>query len=101
MTSVSQIRGTQAVEFDRGLFTFDYSRVDPKYHASSSPEDRIIVYKGAVRGFHLTGFLSLALQEGREDHLLEVKGVIEEGTDEEIYALFDRHTSYYGHTPFL
>ncbi len=104
MSSIVSCLGVQDVSvagLDRSLFVFDYSKINSKYHARSSPEEEIVVYKGAITGLHTRGFSSLALQEGRQDHLLEVKRTIEEGTDEQVYAIFNRHTSYYHYTPLL
>jgi hypothetical protein len=86
---------------DSTLVLFDYSRIHPRYHAASSPSADIVLYKGGVGGAHETGFLSNALLEGRIDHLLEIRKVIEKGDEAEIRRVFDRHTTYYGFTPFL
>ncbi len=83
------------------FFSFDYSKISPRYRASSSPDDKITLYKGAVRGLHQNGFLSLALGEGKTDHLVEVKDRIHRGSDEEIWTILDGHTSYFYDTPFL
>jgi len=82
-------------------FTFDYSKVHQKYHAAPSPNDELVLYKGGPIGHHETGFLSNAFKSGRLDHLWDLKGIIENGSDEEIFKLINRHTSYYHFTPFL
>jgi len=85
-------------QFDLSL---DYSKVDPKYHASANPEDEIILYKGALRGYESEGLLSMALSRGLTSHVAEVRDIIENGDDELIHELFDEHTSYYHHTALL
>jgi hypothetical protein len=87
--------------FTKHELTFDYNRVKPKYQAICKSEERIVIYKGGFRGNESKGFLSLALQEGLVNHVLEVKELIEEGNDERIRELFDKHTSYYSHTSLL
>jgi len=86
---------------DRKLFLFDYARTHPRYHAAGLASAEIVLYKGGIRGLHDEGFLSNALREGRSDHLLEVKDIIERGDEREIRDIFDRHTTYYSFTPFL
>ena len=81
--------------------SFDYSKVDPKYHASANPEDEIVLYKGALRGYESEGLLSMALRKGLTSHVAEVRDIIENGDDELIRELFDEHTSYYHHTALL
>ena len=81
--------------------SFDYSKVDPKYHASTNPDDEIVLYKGALRGYECEGLLSMALNRGLTNHVAEVKDIIENGDDELIRELFDAHTSYYHHTALL
>ncbi|MFC1753232.1 hypothetical protein ACFL96_07535 [Thermoproteota archaeon] len=85
--------------FSREELTFDYSKLDPRYHVSENPEDEIVLYKGAVRGCE--EFLSLALHAGLPSHVGEVKDIIESGDHELIHELFDQHTSYYHHTGLL
>ncbi len=88
-------------EKDKDLFTFDYNKLKEKYFSAFSPEEDLILYKGAINGFEKKGFLSGALKEQRKDHLEEIKRSLEEGEEEKIKMIFDRHTSYYNYTPFL
>ena len=87
--------------FSRTDLTFDYSKIDPIYYASSNPEEEITLYKGALRDCEDEGFLSLALRRGLVDHVNEVREMIESGDAELIRDLFDIHTSYYRHTALL
>ncbi|MHA1919769.1 MAG: hypothetical protein ACTSWX_08490 [Promethearchaeota archaeon] len=87
--------------FSQTDLSFDYSKVDPKYHASTNPDDEIVLYKGAPRGYESEGLLSMALNRGLTDHVAEVREIIEKGNDELIRELFDEHTSYYSHTALL
>jgi len=87
--------------FSQTDLSFDYSKVDPKYHASTNPDEEIILYKGAPRGYEEKGFLSRALIVGLLNHVVEVKEIIENGNDNLIRELFDKHTSYYNHTALL
>ena len=87
------------ITIPRSEFTLDYSRVPPEYHASASPDDRILLFKGALEGFEDMGFVSNAIRRGHWDHLWDIKRKIESGYD--LRELLDRHTSYYGHTPLL
>jgi len=87
--------------FSQSDLSFDYSKVDPKYHASPNPEDEIVLYKGALRGYESEGLLSMALSRGLTSHVAEVKDIIENGDDDLIRELFDEHTSYYHHTALL
>lgn len=87
--------------FTKSDLIFDYSKIHPKYHASENPNDEVILYKGAIRGFHDSGFLSRALEKGLVEHIREVKEIIESGDDNLIHDLFDEHTSYYHHTGLL
>jgi hypothetical protein len=85
----------------RDLFTFDYSKVPVKYHASGSPDDSLILYKGHIRGFQKSGLPSMALKSGKIRHLLDMKGIIEGGNEVEIRKIIDRHTDFYEFTPFV
>lgn len=85
----------------RQFFEFDYSNVPEKYRASQYPDDELILYKGAVKGFHRNGFTSLALAQNRLEHLLEEKEAIELGNLDRIHDIVNRHTSYHYMTPFL
>ena len=85
----------------RNDLTFDYSKIDPIYHASLDREEELLLYKGALRGYEDKGFLSLALRRGLVDHVNEVRGVMESGDNRLIRELFDAHTSYYYHTALL
>ncbi|HDK28049.1 MAG TPA: hypothetical protein ENG48_13290, partial [Candidatus Atribacteria bacterium] len=87
--------------FSQTELSFDYSKVDPKYHVNSNPDEEIILYKGAPRGYEEKGFLSRALSVGLPSHVIEVKEIIENGDDNLIRELFDQHTSYYLHTALL
>ena len=87
--------------FSQRDLSFDYSKVDSKYHASANPEDEIVLYKGALRGYESEGLLSMALSRGLTSHVAEVRDIIENGDDELIRELFDEHTSYYHHTALL
>ena len=80
---------------------FDYSKLHPKYYASKNPNDEIILYKGALRGYENKGFLSRALVKGKAEHVIEVKKLIESGDDKTIRKLFERHTSCYSYTALL
>lgn len=81
--------------------SFDYSKINPKYHASGYPNEDIVLYKGAPRSFEREGLLSMALRNGLVNHVKELKELIESGDDKLIYELFNRHTSYYDHTALL
>lgn len=81
--------------------TFDYSRVPSKYHAGAKPNEEVVLYKGAPRGFENQGLLSMALSRGLVSYVREVKEMIELGDDDLIHELFDQHTSYYSHTALL
>jgi len=87
--------------FSQTELSFDYSKVDPKYHVNANPDEEIILYKGAPRGYEEKGFLSRALSVGLPNHVIEVKEIIENGDDNLIRELFDQHTSYYLHTALL
>ena len=87
--------------FSQSDLSFDYSKVDPKYHASANPEHEIVLYKGALRGYESEGLLSMALSRGLTSHVAEVKDIIENEDNELIRELFDEHTSYYHHTALL
>ncbi len=87
--------------FNQSDLSFDYSKIDPKYHTSVNPDDEIVLYKGALRGYENEGLLSMALRKGLTSHIIEVKDIIENGDDELIHELFDEHTSYYHHTALL
>ena len=87
--------------FSQSDLSFDYSKVDPKYHASANPEDEIVLYKGALRGYEGEGLLSMALSRGLASHVAEVRDIIENADDGLIRELFDEHTSYYHHTALL
>ena len=87
--------------FSQTDLSFDYSKVDPKYHASATPNDEIVLYKGAPRGYESEGLLSLALSRGLRDHVAEVRDIIENEDNKLIRELFDEHTSYYSHTALL
>lgn len=87
--------------FSLGDLSFDYSKIHPKYHAGSNPNEEIVLYKGAPRGYENTGLLSMALDKGLVDYVREVKDLIEQGNDKLIRELFDEHTSYYNHTALL
>jgi len=87
--------------FSQTELSFDYSKVDPKYHVNANPDEEIILYKGAPRGYEEKGFLSRALSVGLPSHVIEVKEIIENGDDDLIRELFDQHTLYYLHTALL
>ena len=87
--------------FSQTDLSFDYSKVDPKYHASANRNDEITLYKGAPRGYESEGLLSMALSRGLTSHVAEVKEIVENGDNELIRELFDEHTSYYSHTALL
>lgn len=87
--------------FTPEALSFDYSRLNSKYCASIDPNEELILYKGALRGYGNKGFLSLALNKGLASHVAEVKDCIEQGDDDLIRELFDLHTSYYSHTALL
>ena len=87
--------------FSQTDLSFNYSKVDPKYHASVNPEDEIVLYKGALEGYECEGSLSMALRKGLTNHVTEVKKIIENENDGLIRELFDEHTSYYFHTALL
>ena len=87
--------------FSQTELSFDYSKVDPKYHVNANPDEEIILYKGAPRGYEEKGFLSRALSVGLPSHVIEVKEIIENGDDDLIHELFDQHTLYYLHTALL
>ena len=87
--------------FSQTELSFDYSKVNPKYHVNANPDEEIILYKGAPRGYEEKGFLSRALSVGLPSHVIEVKEIIENGDDNLIRELFDKHTSYYLHTALL
>lgn len=88
-------------EAQRELFTFDYMKVHPRYHAAETPDTEVVLYKGGKAGLEQIGFLSNAVQYARRDHLFEIKRIIESGDEEAIRRVFNRHTSYYGYTPLL
>ena len=81
--------------------SFDYSKLRPKYHASPNPDEGIVLYKGALRGYEHEGFLSMALSGGLVGHVTEVKELIESGDDDLIRELFEKHTSYHHRTALL
>ncbi|MFH1585565.1 MAG: hypothetical protein ABIB79_02270 [archaeon] len=81
--------------------SFDYAQINPKYHVSENSDDEVILYKGAKRGYEQEGLLSMALNGGLANHVVEVKAIIEQGNDELIRELFDQHTSYYSYTALL
>ncbi len=87
--------------FNQADLSFDYSKVNLKYHASANPDDEIILYKGTPRGYESKGLLSMALSRGLTSHVAEVKDIIENGNNNLIYELFNEHTSYYHHTALL
>ncbi|NQU82334.1 MAG: hypothetical protein HQ539_00045 [Parcubacteria group bacterium] len=87
--------------FNQTDLSFDYSKIDPKYHVSANSNDEIVLYKGAIRGYESKGLLSMALSRGLTSHIAEVKEIIEHGNDDLIRELFDEHTSYYNHTALL
>ena len=101
---LGRINGEQQVPtnpFSQAELSFDYSKVNPKYHANANPDEEIIVYKGALRGYEYDCLLSMALSKGLIKHVTQIKEIIEDGDDELIYELFDKHTSYYFHTALL
>jgi len=79
--------------FSQTDLSFDYSKVDPIYHASANPDEEITLYKGAPRGYEEKGFLSRDLTVGLPSHVMEVKEIIEKGNNNLIRELFDKHTS--------
>ncbi len=87
--------------FTREELTFDYSKVHKKYHASQNPHDMLTLYKGALRGYEHAGFLSNALRNSVPDHVKAIKRLIENSSDNVIYELLDKHTSYYTLTALL
>jgi hypothetical protein len=86
--------------FSQADLSFDYSRIDPKYHADAADQE-IVLYKGAPRGYENKGFLSMALNRGLTGQVKELKDFIENEDDEIIRALFDEHTSYFYYTALL
>jgi len=93
--------GRYSLQGDGALFSFDYPGIQPRYHAASSSSDTLTLYKGGVRGAQEKGFPSNALVANDLEHLMHAKRIIGSGDATAIEALFDRHTTYYGRTPFL
>jgi len=100
MKTLDRIAEMQA-RLDRDLFNFDYSKVPVKYHANSTADAKLVLYKGAPRGHEKTGFFSKTLQKRRFKHLIRVKQIIESGDIDAIHKMIDRHTDYYFAIPFL
>src|SRR4030042_3329177 len=86
---------------DRDLFNFDYSKVPAKYHAGPVSNTKLVLYKGAPKGYEKTGFFSRTLLKRRFKHLIRVKEIIESGDLNAIHKIIDRHTDYYFAMPFL
>ena len=81
--------------FSKINLTFDYDKIDSKFHADSNPEARITLYKGELRGFEKIGIWSRALNCGIVEHVYEVKNIIENCDEKEMFNLFHIHTSNY------
>jgi hypothetical protein len=87
--------------FKKSKLTFNYSKINKKYHASQNPDDLITLYKGARIGYENQGFVSMALRRCLPEHIIEVKEIIEKGDDSLLDELFDEHISYYSYTGLL
>ena len=98
---LNEIRAPVKNMFAKEELTFDYSKVSEKYHASDSSDDILTLYKGARCGIESSGLLSRAYNYGLPEHVKEVKELIENGDDEIIRELFDRHTSKYMYSALL
>jgi hypothetical protein len=79
---------------------FDYSKIDPKFHASSGKE-KLTLYKGAPRGYDSKTMCSMALWYNSPGNVIEAKKTIESRNKKAIFNLFNEHTSYYHDTPLL
>lgn len=80
---------------------FDFTRINPKYRAAATPDEELVLYKGAPRVRRGAGLWSAALLKGRYAHIAEVKSIIEAGDDALIRALFEAHTDHYSCTALL
>lgn len=90
-----------AISLSREKLIFDYSKLPSEYHASSSPEDTLVLYKGAFKGLEKMGMNSLALKKGRLDSVALGKRIFEEGEEYERWRILNAHADYYIDSPFL
>ncbi len=81
--------------------TFDYSKIDPLFHADESPHAKLKVFKAAPKGYEDKGLNSMALLNDDQKHLNEVKEIIESGNNDAIERLLQRHAQYYYNTALL
>lgn len=75
--------------------SFDYSKVNPMYHAHSNPGEVLTLYKGSYKSHFFDGLPSVALIHKVEGEVLRAKDLIESEDEEMIRRLFKEHTCEY------
>lgn len=89
------------VESLKNLSVFRYDKVPAKFRLGNTPEDTLTLFKGAVRGKELKGFLSHAVENGKILEIEKAKKIIESGDEQAIFKLLDNHTSAKFFSAFL
>jgi hypothetical protein len=98
---IHSVQPNYGLELTQRDLSFDYAKIDPKYHVSTNEDDEVILYKGAPRNLHTTGLSSLAITKNLVELISYVKASIESGDEQRIYEVLDAHTSYHSPTALL